>query len=111
MMACRRSIQEDPMVAKKKRVREKEQENVAAALDSLDNSAAAIAKASTVVKRRIEELDETITELENRLQEMEKESEKALRNLQDKYLKDTTTLQTRLGACEEKLRKVQQTLT
>ena len=88
-----------------------ETENVAAALDSLDTSAAAIAKASAVVKRRIEELDDTITELENRMQELEKENEKAMRGLQDKYLKDTTALQTRLSACEDKLRKVQQTLT
>ena len=35
----------------------------------------------------------------------------AIQKLKDQYLKENTTLSTRLQAAEEKLRKVQQTLT
>ena len=96
-------------IAKKKAL-EKGQENVASALDQLETSSATVAKATATVKRRIEELDELLSEYEARLRDAESEHERIVQAMKEQYTRDTTALQTRLHAHEEKLRKVQATL-
>ena len=96
-------------MARKKAI-DKGKENVVAALDQLDASSVAIGKAASAVRRRIEELDELVADVEARLQEVETERGREIQALKDQFLKENTTLQTRLQACEEKLKKVQQTL-
>ena len=96
-------------IAKKKAL-EKGQENVASALDQLETASVTTAKATATVKRRIEELDELLGELEARLRDAEMEHERTVAQMKEQYTRDTTALQTRLHAHEEKLRKVQATL-
>jgi chromosome segregation ATPase len=96
-------------IAKKKSL-EKGQENVAAALDQLDSASQGIAKSTAIVKRRLEELDELANDFEARLRDAEASHEKEVQQLREQYTRDTTALQTRLAAAEEKLRKVQATL-
>ena len=62
-------------IAKKKAL-EKGQENVASALDQLETSSAVVAKATAIIKRRIEELDELLSEFEARLRDAEAEHER-----------------------------------
>jgi hypothetical protein len=99
----------DVQIAKKKAL-DKGQENLAAALDQLDSASTTIAKATAVVRRRLEELDELVLELEARLREAELRHDKETQELKERYTRDTTALQTKLSAAEEKLRKVQATL-
>ena len=95
----------------KKKPMEKDRENVAAALDLLDASANNVAKATSTVRRRIEELDELVAHLDAELQTVTDRHKAEMQTLKEQYLKENTTLSTRLQAAEEKLRKVQQTLT
>jgi hypothetical protein len=94
----------------KKKALDKGQENVAAALDQLDSASVGVAKATAIVKRRIEEQDELIGELEARLRDAEAAHEKEIQAMKEQYTRDTTALHTRLQAAEDKLRKVQATL-
>ena len=96
-------------MAKKKAI-DKSTENVASALDQLETASQSVAKSHAVVKRRIEELDEILNEMEARLRDMESTHEKEVQAMKDTYLRDTTELKTRLHAAEDKLRKVQATL-
>jgi hypothetical protein len=94
----------------KKKMLDKGSENVAAALDQLDMVSSAIAKSTAVVKRRIEEQDELLAEFEARLRDQEVAHEKDMAELKERLVRETTALQTRLAAAEDKLRKVQATL-
>jgi hypothetical protein len=94
----------------KKKALEKSQENVVSALDQLDGASAAIAKATAVVKRRLEELDVVLNEFEARMRDGEMSFEREMAEMKERYTRDTTALQTRLTQAEEKLRKVQATL-
>ena len=93
-----------------KKQSEKGKENVAAALDQLDAASNTVSKAAVAVRRRIEELDELVNDLESRLNEVEKERSREIQSLKDQFLRENTALSTRLQGCEEKLKKVQQTL-
>ena len=89
---------------------DKGRENVASALDQLESASATVAKSTAVVKRRIEELDEVLGDLEARLRDAEATHDKETQVMREQYTRDTTMLQTKLQAAEEKLRKVQATL-
>ena len=94
----------------KKKALEKGQENVSSALDQLESASSTVAKATAVVKRRIEELDELLSDFEARLRDAEASHDKEVQAMREQYTRDTTALQTRLQQAEEKLRKVQATL-
>jgi len=94
----------------KKKTFDKGSENVAAAFDALDSMNAALAKSVQVIRHRIEELDETVEDLESRTRDLEDGHAVEVANMKDRYTRDTTTLSTKLQAAEEKLKKVQATL-
>lgn len=69
-----------------------------------------ITKHAATMLSHVEALTEANGELTKALADLEKRREDEVRGLQDKYSRDTQTLQGRLANAEEKLRKVQQTL-
>ena len=83
----------------KRKSYDKGQENVAAALDALDGVSVTVAKSVSIIKRRLEELDDLVVDMETKLRDQEMENAKT-----------TQELRTRLDIAEEKLRKVQATL-
>ena len=94
----------------KKKGYDKNSENVAAALDALDSIGTTVVKSTAAVKHRIEELDDAVADLDSKLRDAEATHEKEMGNFRDQFTRETTILQTKLAAAEEKLRKVQQTL-
>lgn len=93
-----------------KNVAEKVRENIVAALDQMDGGIQTFTKATAVVKRRIEELEDHVSDLEAQLVDIRNRHATELQSVKDSHLRELAALQTRLQSSEEKLRKVQQTL-
>ena len=97
-------------MARSKKTLDKGTENVAAALDQLDASSAAVSRATGIVRSRLDQLEDLISELENRLSDTVDAHKVELQSMREEYRDENTALRTRLEICETKLRKVQQTL-
>ena len=92
------------MAIKQKRI-DRDQENVAAAVEALQGSHDAAPKHFAKIVRRIEEQDATIGELDAQLTKANEDKERALQAQQDKHTKEIEPLRIKLADQEGKLKR------